>query len=236
MKGHIYIFSSHSQSIDTPKNSIMLPNEIPISPVPQSNRDVSVKEASIVELPSTSEIEPQVSQQSLPPPATQPLLLQQSTQPLVFLVRSHSDAEIALPDANSSKKLQKLMSFDMMEPGIIQEIEDGIMLEDDIEIEEDDFVFNEFNEDYLEGITSCNKVENCVILSEFEQNLLSENDDASLQERRLRDPNTKKWFHKRAKNYQNNPEALANRGKKWNQVLPGPSKEMATVIEETSTV
>ena len=53
-----------------------------------------------------------------------------------------------------------------------------------------------------------------------------------LNGRRMRDPNTKKWFHQK----KNHPETLAHRGKKWNQVLPGPSKEMATVIEETSTV
>ena len=53
-----------------------------------------------------------------------------------------------------------------------------------------------------------------------------------LNGRRMRDPATKKWFHQK----KNHPETLAHRGKKWNQVLPGPSKEMATVIEETSTV
>ena len=47
--------------------------------------------------------------------------------------------------------LQKLMSFDMMEPGY--PIDEEMMLED--EEEDEDMVFNE---DYLEGITSCNKV------------------------------------------------------------------------------
>ena len=53
--------------------------------------------------------------------------------------------------ASNSKKatLQKLMSFDMMEPGCL--LDEEMMLED----EDDDMVFNE---DYLEGITSCNKV------------------------------------------------------------------------------
>jgi hypothetical protein len=47
--------------------------------------------------------------------------------------------------------LQKLMSFDMMEPGY--PMDEEMMLED--EEEDEDLVFNE---DYLEGITSCNKV------------------------------------------------------------------------------
>ena len=137
--------------------------------------------------------------------------------------------------ASSSKKatLQKLMSFDMMEPGCL--LDEEMMMEEDEE--DEDLVFNE---DYLEGITSCNKVENCVILSEFEQNLMKDTSEfgASVQQRRLRDPHTKKWFAaQRGKKHGHHPEALANRGKKWNQVLPGPSKEMATVIEEqTSTV
>ena len=85
------------------------------------------------------------------------------------------------------------------------------------------------------------KVENCVILSEFEQNLMKDTSEFgnSVQQRRLRDPHTKKWFpvQRGGKKYYNHPEAMANRGKKWNQVLPGPSKEMATVIEEqTSSV
>ena len=47
--------------------------------------------------------------------------------------------------------MQKLMSFDMMEPGY--PMDEEMMLED--EEEDEDLVFNE---DYLEGITSCNKV------------------------------------------------------------------------------
>ena len=134
----------------------------------------------------------------------------------VYLVRSQSEAEML--SESGGKKLQKLMSFDMIEPVLDEEMED-------LEMEDDELVFNE---DFLEGITSCNKVENCVILSEFEQNL---EQDSSI--RRMRDPQTKKWFHK---SKMQNPEAMANRGKKWNQVLPGPSKEMTTVLEETSTV
>lgn len=133
--------------------------------------------------------------------------------------------------SSNGKKLQKLMSFDMLEPVLDEEM----MIMEDEEDLEDDLVFNE---DYLEGITSCNKVENCVILSEFEQNLMKETSDVSVQQsqRRMRDPNTKKWFPYKKHQIQHHPEAMANRGKKWNQVLPGPSKEMATVLEETSTV
>ena len=88
------------------------------------------------------------------------------------------------------------------------------------EEEDEDLVFNE---DFLEGITSCNKVENCVILSEFEQNLMKDTSDfsASVQQRRLRDPHTKKWFPAQQRYGKKYPEAMANRGKKWNQVLPG---------------
>ena len=126
---------------------------------------------------------------------------------------------------------------------MIQELDEEEMIMEE-EDEEDDLVFNE-EMDYLEGITSCNKVENCVILSEYEQNLMKESNEVPSglyhqphRMQRLRDPTTKKWFL-----YKKRPvapaameAALANRGKKWNQVLPGPSKEMATVIEETSTV
>lgn len=54
--------------------------------------------------------------------------------------------------------------------------EEGIA---DMDIPENYFLGEEL--DFLENITSCNKVENCVILSEFEQNLYkeSEGDDTS---------------------------------------------------------
>ena len=78
----------------------------------------------------------------------------------VFLVRSNSAADMldtagpaAAAASTGAKKatLQKLMSFDMMEPGY--PMDEEMMLED--EEEDEDLVFNE---DYLEGITSCNKV------------------------------------------------------------------------------
>ena len=79
----------------------------------------------------------------------------------VFLVRSNSAADTldtsgqaaAAAASTGAKKatLQKLMSFDMMEPGY--PMDEEMMLED--EEEDEDLVFNE---DYLEGITSCNKV------------------------------------------------------------------------------
>ena len=89
-------------------------------------------------------------------------------KPIIFVVRSHSDADLP---KSKSKQLQRLMSLDMMEQGdaedIIQELDE--MMED-----EDELLINE-EIDFLEGITSCNKVENCVIMSEYEQNLMKEN-------------------------------------------------------------
>lgn len=244
------LYSSHSQSIETPGVSMgpkmgyqMVVNECPSSPSPglpiimpaavvAAN---NIREEAAM-AGSVSEVGAVVSEAGgVDGEDQQPLQL--------FLVRSHSDADMldtagtsAVAASTGSKKatLQKLMSFDMMEPGY--PMDEEMMLEEEDE-EDEDLVFNE---DYLEGITSCNKVENCVILSEFEQNqdLMKDSSEFGVSaqgQRRLRDPHTKKWFPvQRGKNH---PEALANRGKKWNQVLPGPSKEMATVIEEqTSTV
>jgi len=245
---HRHLYSSHSQSIDTPGVSMgpkmgyqMVVNECPSSPSPglpiimpaavvaaNNSREEAAMAASVSEVGGIVSEGGGVDGED-----QQPLQL--------FLVRSNSAADtpdtagLASAASTGAKKatLQKLMSFDMMEPGY--PMDEEMMLED--EEEDEDLVFNE---DYLEGITSCNKVENCVILSEFEQNqdLMKDSGEFGVSaqgQRRLRDPHTKKWFPvKRGKNH---PEALANRGKKWNQVLPGPSKEMATVIEEqTSTV
>ena len=124
----------------------------------------------------------------------------------------------------------KMCNMVSLEQGdIIQELDEEMIMEED---EEEDLMFNDEMVDYLEmeGITSCNKVQNCVILSEFEQNCIKENDEVPMgNSRRMRDPTTKKWFVK------NKKDMSSVKGKKWNQVLPGPSKEMATVIEESST-
>ncbi len=215
---HRHLYSTHSQSIDTPQNSkIMM--------VASSNEAKDFESIGLVG-PSLDQASSHHSEAADP---NDPVSQQQQQQPItVYLVKSHSEAEtLDHHQANS----QKLMSFEMMEPAVFkmmtqeeeEEEDDEIMLEED-----EDLVFNE---DYLmEGITSCAKVENCVILSEFEQNCLKENQNcgAEQQQKRMRD--TKRWQQKKL----TNPEAMmANRGKKWNQVLPGPSKEMATVLEET---
>ena len=214
---HHHLFGTNSQTIETPKNSFMA--DLPSSPTPAP----IVKEVSIAEAVAAS-VEEAVSS---------------GTRPKIYLVRSHSDADVDSPKAMKHKKLQRLMSLEMVEQGdIIQELDEEMIMEeeeDEEEEEEEDLMFNDEMVDYLEmeGITSCNKVENCVILSEFEQNCIKENDEIfPTGSRRMRDPNTKKWF---IKNKKDMPGHV--RGKKWNQVLPGPSKEMATVIEEsTSTV
>ena len=232
---HRHLYSSHSQSIDTPKNSGI--HDLP-----------SIHSPILSQHPKDFPSEHHVSEVGLP-------LVEASAsgndKPIIFVVRSHSDATAAeLPKNKKHQQLQRLMSLDMMEQGedIIQEL-------DEIMEDEDELLINE-EIDFLEGITSCNKVENCVIMSEYEQNLMKENrlvvdvdtvffsspkfvtlfllpnsEMVPLNGRRMRDPATKKWFHQK----KNHPETLAHRGKKWNQVLPGPSKEMATVIEETTS-
>ena len=121
--------------------------------------------------------------------------------------------------------------------------------------------------EYLENITSCNKVENVVMLSEFEQNLLKECEDFGGSEsgsaplhgatgaspshnRKYKTKSGKRWsmFHgqkdrKRTKNRENtNPstppsssDTLIHRNKKWNQVLPGPSRAITTIEENSSS-
>ena len=91
--------------------------------------------------------------------------------------------------------------------------------------------------DFLEGITSCNKVENVVMLSEYEQNLIKECEDTSSTsavgrglEMGKASSTTKKWPFK-------GPPSTTTRNKKkkrWNQVLPGPSRSITT-IEENAT-
>ena len=55
--------------------------------------------------------------------------------------------------------------------------EEGILL-GDLELVPENLL-TDYEMDYLENITSCNKVENCVILSEFEQNLIKETEENS---------------------------------------------------------
>lgn len=207
---HHHLFNSHSQSIETPKNSFMAMDELPSAHQGQNMKmEVALSEANAI-----------VGSTSI---ASADELMASK----IYLVRSHSDAEMIRNHEKAGKRLQKLMSLDMMEheEGEKELEDDDLMM---IMEDEDELVFNDIAmDDFLEGITSCNKVENCVILSEFEQN-----DEVHAQSnanaRRMRDPASKKWFFKKKLN--------GHDGKKWNQVLPGPSKEMTTVLEETSAV
>ena len=141
---HRHLYSSHSQSIDTPKNSGI--HELP-----------SIHSPLVIGGPKESS---EHHSEIVP-------IVEAEQKPIIFVVRSHSDAE--LPKNTKHKQLQRLMSLDMMEQGedIIQEL-------DEIMEDEDELLINE-EIDFLEGITSCNKVENCVIMSEYEQNLMKEN-------------------------------------------------------------
>ena len=49
---------------------------------------------------------------------------------------------------------------------------------DDLDMPEE-YLMDDF--DYLDNITSCNKVENCLMLSEYEQNLIKENESPNLE-------------------------------------------------------
>lgn len=239
---HRHLYSSNSQNIDTPRGSYVM-REIPSSPVPAYKFQYINPESPVDTVIKAEDILAN-SLGLVDEPVT--------PQPKLILVRSHSDAEML---GGGSTKMKKLMSLDLIEQGdhdhdalaeLDEEDDDilyGEVLDDDDE-DEDEVVFND-DIDYLEGITSCNKVENCIILSEFEQNCLQENDQQ--QPLRVRGPrmgvpkNNKKWFKKQQRhsghqnNTTNNPEVLVNKSKKWSHVLPGPSKEMATVIEENSS-
>ena len=95
---HHHLFgSSNSQAIETPKNSFMA--DLPSSPTPSP----LVKEVSIAEAVAAS-VEEAVSS---------------GTRPKIYLVRSHSDADVDSPKALKHKKLQRLMSLEMMEQGIV---------------------------------------------------------------------------------------------------------------------
>ena len=136
---------------------------------------------------------------------------------------------------------------------------------DDDEDDDGEEVYHVGNLDemeYLENITSCNKVENVVMLSEFEQNLLKECEDvggsesgmhgttATSYNKMYKNKSGKRWsmFHgqKDRKHHKNrgnkdhstppsSSEALVHRNKKWNQVLPGPSRAITTIEENSSS-
>ena len=145
-------------------------------------------------------------------------------------------------------------------------------IDDDEDDDDGEVIYNVGDLDemeYLENITSCNQVDNCVMLSEFEQNLIKECEDiggsesgmASIHGATGSSPSSinkmyktksgKRWsmFHgqkdrKGVKKRGNNKdpstpprsyEALIHRNKKWNQVLPGPSRAITTIEENSSS-
>ena len=122
--------------------------------------------------------------------------------------------------------------------------------------------------EYLENITSCNKVENVVMLSEFEQNLQLDvaNSDSGIHaastgashpsyNKMYKTKRGKRWSmfhgdHKKdhktggmknrggVKDHLTPPrssETNKHRNKKWNQVLPGPSRAITTIEENSSS-
>merc|ERR1719245_60043 len=60
--------------------------------------------------------------------------------------------------------------IDLKKPELTIYSEEGIA---DMDLP-DNILFDDL--DYLDNITSCNKVENCLMLSEYEQNLIKENE------------------------------------------------------------
>ena len=123
--------------------------------------------------------------------------------------------------------------------------------EDDDDGEEVYHVGNLDEMEYLENITSCNKVENVVMLSEYEQNLIKESEDIGGSDsgitgvspsynRMYKTKSGKRWFKIKDKKGKNNTpprssETLIHRNKKWNQVLPGPSRAITTIEENSSS-
>ena len=119
--------------------------------------------------------------------------------------------------------------------------------------------------EYLENITSCNKVENVVMLSEFEQNLqldVAGGDSGihgatggsvpSSYNKIYKNKRGKRWsmFHGDKKDRKGmktrgamkdnlapprSSETFQHRNKKWNQVLPGPSRAITTIDENSSS-
>ena len=150
--------------------------------------------------------------------------------------------------------------------------DDYIDDEDDDDDDDGEEVYHVGNLDemeYLENITSCNKVENVVMLSEYEQNLIKECEDvgsgsdsagmstmhggikglSASHNRMYKTKSGKKWtmFHgqknrkliKDKKDTSTLPprssETLIHKNKKWNQVLPGPSRTITTIEENSSS-
>ena len=147
----------------------------------------------------------------------------------VQLVEAAGENEIMrfVDDDDERKKFHRFMSMDMEDP------------EEEYDEDEDDgeemYVVGDIDDmEYLENITSCNKVENVVMLSEYEQNLLKECEDVSEAGAAARYPmrNKKGWFKKQGP--PSTAAVLKHKNKRWNQVLPGPSRAITT-IEEHST-
>ena len=247
---HRGLYSSNSQTIETPKNSVLHYDFLHHSNPP------SVHSAKDFHFNSHSEAE--VKEDLLANSLglkDAPVYDEVASSPKhqMLLVRSHSEADTPQDstDGRGSKKLKKLMSLELIEQGemdIINELEE----EDALDPDEYEEVYNIGDLDpdeieYLEGITSCNNVDNCVVFSEFEQNLLKESggefQPAGMGaisrggSRSLYQKGNKKWYKKKRKGNASKatPEVAMNKSKRWNQVLPGPSKEMATVIEETTS-
>ena len=139
--------------------------------------------------------------------------------------------------------------------------------DDDDDGEEVYHVGNLDDLEYLENITSCNKVENVVMLSEFEQNLQLDvaNSDSGIHasstgashpssyNKMYKTKRGKRWsmFHgDHKKDHKTggmknrggdhlipprSSETNKHRNKKWNQVLPGPSRAITTIEENSSS-
>ncbi len=258
---HRGLYSSHSQSIDTPKNSGFFYNndiggnsasnakELHSHSEAEVKEDLLANSLGLKDFNEYDEVAVSVSEAKGVSSSIAAAAASTPQLPQLVLVRSHSEAEVPGPEVVTSgvggKKLKKLMSLELIEHG------DLIEADEDDEEDDEDEVYNLDDLDpeeleYLEGITSCNKVENCMFLSEFEQNLIKETSEAKpgLQGATGLYANArggqKKWYKKKkaARGAGGNnlaPEVARNRSKRWNQVLPGPSKEMATVIEETTS-
>ena len=113
--------------------------------------------------------------------------------------------------------------------------EEEAILEEEEEEEEDNANFDADEMDYLENITSCNKVENCVVLSEFEQNLSKEceagsssgsyaEDEKSVSDKERSSARSRRW----------RPSSVFGRSTKSRRGSSSSNRKMQTVIEENS--
>ena len=180
-------------------------------------------------------------------------------------------------------KFRRYISMDM--DGEEEFYDDELAIEDDdyeIDYDEHEEFIDDDDEDdgeevyhvgdldeleYLENITSCNKVENVVMLSEFEQNLQLDvaGSDSGIQgasggggttpssyNKIYKNKRGKRWsmFHGDKKDRKGiktrggmkdnlapprSSETFQHRNKKWNQVLPGPSRAITTIEENSSS-